>query len=58
MADSTPETRLASLRDTYTTLDGVQERADPMVAPYVAKTADEVWRQIEELEERVEGDDD
>lgn len=57
MATATEENRLASLREAYATLDGVQERAEPMIAPIVATTIEEVKRQIETLEEQSEGEE-
>lgn len=45
--------RLANLKDALPILDGVQERADPLVRPHVSLTIDEMLEQIDQLEQEV-----
>ena len=50
------ENRLENLRTTFVDLDGVWERAPPMIKPLINKTINEVHRQIEELEAELEAE--
>lgn len=57
MGDDPQANRLASLRETYATLDLVEDEADPMRVPLVAAVIDEVERQISVLESDLEGEE-